>query len=103
MSTSENNKLYSDKHGVCSTSFMLVMAAVCLFMSRVVLKVLGAADYGIYNIIGSVVLLFSFINAAMTSATQRYPNFYTGKKDERMTKCGKSVDLMDYRHFQYYI
>ena len=60
---------------------MFVMLAVGLYTSRVVLHVLGASDYGIYNIIGGVVVLFSFINNALISATQRFLNFNLGKKD----------------------
>ena len=60
---------------------MFFMLAVGLYTSRVVLHVLGASDYGIYNIIGGVVVLFSFINNALISATQRFLNFNLGKKD----------------------
>ena len=60
---------------------MFVMLAVGLYTSRVVLHVLGASDYGIYNIIGGVVVLFSFLNNALISATQRFLNFNLGKKD----------------------
>lgn len=64
---------------------MFLMMAVGLFTSRIILQVLGSSDYGIYNIIGGVVVLFSFINGALTSATQRYLNYYIGRDDEKMT------------------
>lgn len=57
------------------------MMFASLFTSRIVLDVLGATDYGIYNIIGGVIILFSFLNQALSSATQRYLNFYIGKKE----------------------
>ncbi len=60
---------------------MLVMMIVSLFTSRVVLDVLGAQDYGIYNIIGGVIVLFSFFKTALNAATQRFLNFSLGKKD----------------------
>lgn len=60
---------------------MFFMLAVGLYTSRVVLHVLGASDYGIYNIIGGVVVLFSFINNALINATQRFLNFNLGKND----------------------
>lgn len=75
---------------------MFVMTAVGLFTARVILHVLGVSDYGIYNIIGGVVVLFSFINAAMTSATQRYLNFYIGRNDERMTSKVFSMSMNIY-------
>lgn len=64
---------------------MFVILIVSLYTSRVILKVLGASDYGIYNIIGGVVVLFSFINGALTAATQRYLNFYIGRNDLQKT------------------
>lgn len=60
---------------------MFIMLAVGLYTSRVVLQALGATDYGIYNIIGGVVVLFSFLNGSLTSATRRFLNFNLGKKD----------------------
>lgn len=58
---------------------MFVMMAVSLFTSRIVLDALGETDYGIYNIVGSVVILFSFLNSALTAATQRFLNYYLGE------------------------
>ena len=54
---------------------MFFMLAVGLYTSRVVLHVLGASDYGIYNIIGGVVVLFSFINNALISVTRSKLDF----------------------------
>ena len=34
--------------------------AVILYASRVILEVLGIEDYGIYNVIGGIVVLFAF-------------------------------------------
>lgn len=78
--TSQNNKRIA-KNTLLLYIRMFVMLAVGLYTSRVVLHVLGASDYGIYNIIGGVVVLFSFINNALISATQRFLNFNLGKKD----------------------
>ena len=48
---------------------MFIMMGISLYTSRIVLKALGVSDYGIYNIVGGIVALFSFLNTAMT---QRY-------------------------------
>ncbi|MFI3287699.1 MAG: lipopolysaccharide biosynthesis protein [Rikenellaceae bacterium] len=53
----------------------LLLVAISLYTSRIVLEALGEVDYGIYNIVGGVVVLFAFLNTAMTSATQRFLNF----------------------------
>lgn len=60
---------------------MLLTMGVTLFTSRVVLNVLGMVDYGIYSLVGGIVVLFSFFNSAMTSATQRFLSFDIGKND----------------------
>lgn len=51
---------------------MILGMVVSLYTSRVVLRVLGVDDFGIYNIIGGVIVMFSFINTFLTSACQRY-------------------------------
>lgn len=61
---------------------MLLMMAVTLYTSRVILQVLGVDDYGIYNLVGGFVMLFSFISQALTSAIQRFLNVALGKGDK---------------------
>lgn len=60
---------------------MIFMMVVSLYTSRVVLKVLGVEDFGIYNVVGGVITLFGFLNGAMASSTQRYITFELGKGD----------------------
>ena len=62
---------------------LLFGMAVTLYTSRVVLHVLGVDDFGIYNVVGGVVVLFTFINQAMATATQRYFSYELGKKENR--------------------
>ena len=45
---------------------------VTLFTSRVFLNQLGVEDYGIYNLVGGVVAVFSVLTSFMTGATQRF-------------------------------
>lgn len=60
----------------------IIVMLVSLYTSRVVLETLGADDFGIYNVVGSIVLLFSFIQGAMATAVQRYLNFELGRDDK---------------------
>lgn len=60
---------------------MLFAMFVGLYTSRVVLNTLGAVDFGIYNVVGGVVVLFSFLNSTMAAATQRFLAFEIGKGD----------------------
>ncbi len=52
-----------------------------LYASRIVLNVLGVKDYGIYSVVGGVVVLFGFFNAAMTTATERFLAFDIGRNE----------------------
>lgn len=58
---------------------MLFMMAVSLYTSRVVLNTLGIEDFGIYSVVGGITTMFSFLNSAMSSSTQRYMTFALGK------------------------
>lgn len=68
-----------------NTLFLYIRMAftlvVSLYTSRIVLKYLGIADFGIFEIVGSIAAAFSFLIASMTLATQRYLNFTLGQKD----------------------
>lgn len=64
----------------------ILIMLVSLYTVRVVLATLGAEDYGIYNVVAGVVVLFSFVNNAMATSVQRYLNFYLGKGDTEKTQ-----------------
>lgn len=51
---------------------MLVMMLVMLYTARVVLQALGFENYGIYNVVGSIIVFFVFINNGLSGATKRY-------------------------------
>ena len=67
MSDSQNNKRIAK-----NTLFLYIRSVLLLFInlytSRVVLDALGVDDYGIYNVVGGVIVLFSFI----TNASKRH-------------------------------
>ena len=66
---------------------MLFAMAVGLYTSRVVLNTLGVEDFGIYNVVGGLVVVLSFLNGAMAGATQRYLNIELGCKNyDRLKK-----------------
>lgn len=50
---------------------LILTTFISFFSTRIILDRLGVVDYGIYNVIGGVVVLFTFINNSMTSSTQR--------------------------------
>lgn len=60
---------------------MLFMLFLGLFTSRIVLSALGESDYGIYNVVGGVVAMFTIISGALNSAVSRFITFEMGKAE----------------------
>lgn len=74
-----------------NTGFMfvrlLVTVFIGLFTSRVVLQTLGIDDFGLNNLVGGLVVAFSFLQSALNNATSRYLTFDIGKGNtENLTK-----------------
>lgn len=63
-----------------------IMMLIAIYTSRVVLKVLGVEDYGVYNLVGGVVAMFSSLKGVFSSAIQRYLNYTRGAGDEEGVK-----------------
>lgn len=80
MDISENNRRI-----IRNTLFlyfrMFFTMLINLFTVRIVLRALGVEDYGIYNVIGGVVSMFSILGGSLASGTQRFLAFELGKKD----------------------
>ena len=62
---------------------MLVVMAVGLYTVRAILDLLGVVDYGIYNVVGGVVSMFSFLNSTLATSSQRYFSIELGKGDKK--------------------
>ena len=62
----------------------LFVLLVSLYTSRVVLQALGVVDYGLYNVIGGIVSMLSFINGTAAGATSRYLTFALGAKNRHL-------------------
>lgn len=57
---------------------MIIVIIIGLYTSRIILRTLGVNDFGIYNVVGGIVAMLAFLNAAMVSSTQRYISFEIG-------------------------
>jgi O-antigen/teichoic acid export membrane protein len=58
---------------------MLFLMIVQLYTSRIILNVLGVEDYGIYNLVGGIVVIMQFMNNSLALAVNRYITFSLGK------------------------
>ena len=83
---SANNKRIAKNTAFLYIRMFLIMA-ITFYTSRVILETLGAEDYGLYNVIGGIIAMFGLINSSMSTATQRFLTFETGRNDTvRMRK-----------------
>lgn len=60
---------------------MAFIILINLYMSRVILDTLGVEDYGIYNVVGGFVTMFSILSAALSNAISRFITFELGRGD----------------------
>lgn len=65
---------------------MAITMLVGLYTSRVVLRVLGVEDYGLYNVIGGIIALFTVLNAALINTTSRFITVSLAKDDNNKTR-----------------
>lgn len=73
---------------------MLFGMLVALYTSRVVLNTLGVEDYGIYNVVGGFVAMFSLISSSLSAAVSRFLTFELGKGDMERLRCVFSTSLL---------
>ena len=75
---------------------MMLIMAVALYTSRVVLDVLGAADYGLYNVVGGVVAMMGFLNGSISAGTSRFITYELGKGDFEKLRNVFNVSLVSH-------
>jgi len=87
----DSNKI-SDNRRIAKNTLMLyirmfIQMAVSLYTARITFQVLGIVDYGVQNIVGGLIVLFSFLNTNLNATTQRFLNFELGHKNiERVSQ-----------------
>ena len=65
---------------------MLFTMSISLFTSRVILSNLGVEDFGIVNVVGGVVSMFSVLSGSMSSSISRFITFELGAGDKQRLK-----------------
>lgn len=70
---------------ILNTGFLygkvIITIFIALYSTRLILNALGEVDFGIFNLIGGVIAMLSFINGSMIIATQRYLSISLGAGD----------------------
>ena len=88
---SENNKRIA-KNTLLLYARMLILMFVGLYTSRITLKALGVDNFGIYNVVGGVVGMFSILSGSLSAAISRFITFELGRDNiERLKKVFSSA------------
>lgn len=82
--TSNNKRIAKNTVFLYFRSMLLLL--INLYTSRVTLKVLGVEDYGIYQVVGGVVAMFSMLSSTLASASQRFITYALGENDKENVK-----------------
>ena len=61
---------------------MILLLSITLYTSRVIISALGIDDYGIFNVVGSIVVMFNSLRAIFASSIQRFLSYEMGKGNE---------------------
>lgn len=93
--STENNKRIA-KNTLLLYFRMLLTMIVSLFTVRIVLNTLGVIDYGIYNVVGGIVTMFSFLSSTMAGASQRFFAFEIGSNNFLQLKRTFSMTMTIY-------
>ncbi|MDD4055857.1 MAG: oligosaccharide flippase family protein [Bacteroides sp.] len=65
---------------------MFVILVITLYTSRIILSTLGIVDFGIYNVVGGIVIMLSFISSSMSLSINRFLAFEIGRKNNIQLK-----------------
>ena len=85
MKDSQDNKRVA-RNTVYMYIRMALTMLVGLYTSRVVLNVLGVDDFGLYNVIGGIMSLFTVLNAALINTTSRFITVSLAKGNAQDTR-----------------
>lgn len=65
--------------------------AITIYTSRIILDVLGVEDYGVYNVVGGFVAMFSVLSGTLTAASQRFIAYELGKSNSDVRKIFSNI------------
>ena len=96
----QTDAVMSTNRRIARNTIMLYVRMLCsvcinLYASRILLSTLGVDDFGVYNIVGGVVAMLSFLNSTMSGCTSRFLTYELGKGDnDRLVKTFSSAFLI---------
>ena len=60
---------------------MGITVFISLYSTRLILAALGVEDFGLYNVVGGIILMLGFLNSSMAGASQRFISVAQGEGD----------------------
>ncbi len=85
MTDSQGNKKIA-KNTLLVYGNMMIHMLIGLYTSRLVIHTLGVSDYGLFNVVGGIIGLFTFIFGSLSATTTRFINVEAGKPDGDLNK-----------------
>ena len=82
MSTTSANNQKIAKNTLLLYGRTMFIMIITLYTSRVILDTLGVDNYGIYNVVGGVIAMFSVVSGSITNAISRFITFGLGKGEK---------------------
>lgn len=79
---SSNNKRIA-ANSIFLSIRMVIVLCLTFYTTRKMLEILGAMDYGVYNVVCGFVAMFAFLNTSMSNSIQRFYNYEYGKNGEQ--------------------
>lgn len=89
----DNRKKRIAKNTLLLYARMFLMMLIGLYTSRVILNTLGFNDYGINNVVGGIVVLFSVFTGTLSSAIGRFITFELGTGNQEKLKVVFSTSI----------
>lgn len=90
---SQNNRRIAKNTAMLYMRTLLTMF-ISLYTSRVILEALGIDNYGIYQVVGGTVAMFSIISSSLSGATSRFITFEIGRGNKEKLKKIFSTSLV---------
>lgn len=83
------------KNFIIIYSRLLITMVLSLVTSSYVFRALGTEDYGLYSVVGGVVVILAFLNSAMVATTQRFLSFNLSEKQRliEIFRISKTIHL----------
>ena len=94
MSTPSSSNKRIAKNAAALYVRMIITMLIGVYTSRIILQALGVEDYGIYNVVGGFVSMFSLISGSLQGSVSRFLTFELGRGNKERLQVVFSTSFM---------